>query len=252
MAPERAQGWRGIGGRVRASRERLGWTREQLAVESGMSWSAIAQIESGRRKNLRPGTLSALARALGVSVDYLIDGGAETPVMVSHQALVYEGDDAFVEAATRFATEGLDRSEPVMVVVAKEKRAKLRKSLGRISNRVAMDDSGTWYADPALASSSYARFISESIAAGAPWVRIMGEFPLEGASRAEIRALMRYEALCNVLFAHAPVSVVCVYDAATVAPSVLRQVDHTHPETIRDGATHVNAGYREPAEYVLE
>ena len=55
--------------------ERLGWTREALAFHSGLSWSAIAQVESGRRTNLRPSTLAALSRPLGVSIDYLVDGG---------------------------------------------------------------------------------------------------------------------------------------------------------------------------------
>ena len=59
-----------IGDSLKAARTRLGWTRETLAHHSGISWSAISQIESGRRRDVRLGTLSALAEALGVSVDY--------------------------------------------------------------------------------------------------------------------------------------------------------------------------------------
>ena len=61
-----------MGTRVRAAGVRLGWSREALAVRSELSWSAIAQVESGRRKNVRPQTLSALAEALGVTIDYLV------------------------------------------------------------------------------------------------------------------------------------------------------------------------------------
>jgi DNA-binding XRE family transcriptional regulator len=37
----------GIGTRVRAARGRLGWSREALAFHSEISWSSVAQIESG-------------------------------------------------------------------------------------------------------------------------------------------------------------------------------------------------------------
>jgi transcriptional regulator with XRE-family HTH domain len=86
----------GIGSRLRAARERLAWSREALAFHSGMSWSAIAQMESGRRKNARPDTLSELSRALGVSIDYLIHGGSHPPTMLGHQVVVYATNEQFV------------------------------------------------------------------------------------------------------------------------------------------------------------
>src|ERR1700686_2883902 len=85
----------GIGPRVRAARERLGWTREALAFHAGVSWSAIAQVESGRRTNLRPSTLLALSRPLGVSIDYLVEGGLSRPTMLGHSAFSYRTDDQF-------------------------------------------------------------------------------------------------------------------------------------------------------------
>src|SRR3984893_10169340 len=85
----------GIGHRVRAARERLGWTREALAFHAGISWSAIAQVESGRRRNLRPSTLAALSRPLRVSIDYLVDGGQSPATMLEHSAFPYRADDEF-------------------------------------------------------------------------------------------------------------------------------------------------------------
>src|SRR5687767_203826 len=102
----------GIGRRIRASRARLGWTREELAVRSGMSWSAIAQVESGRRANPRPTTLSALAGALGVSIDYLVDGGPVATPMLEHRALIYGSDDDFAATTSDFLREGIKRAEP--------------------------------------------------------------------------------------------------------------------------------------------
>src|SRR5437660_10647077 len=86
-----------IGGRVRSARERLGWTRETLAFHSGLSWSAIAQVESGRRTNLRPRTLAALSRPLGLSIDYLVRGTPSPSAMLTHSAFPYRTDDQFVK-----------------------------------------------------------------------------------------------------------------------------------------------------------
>ena len=83
----------GIGVRVRAARGRLGWSRETLAFHTGLSWAAITQVESGRRTNVWPGTLAALSRALGVSIDYLVAGAPPRPTMLEHSLLPYRSDD---------------------------------------------------------------------------------------------------------------------------------------------------------------
>lgn len=54
-----------VGAALRLARVRVGWSREALAYHSGMSGAAIAQIESGRRQDIRLSTLAALAGAWG-------------------------------------------------------------------------------------------------------------------------------------------------------------------------------------------
>jgi DNA-binding XRE family transcriptional regulator len=56
---------------LRRTREARGWSREELAMHSGVSYGAIAQIETGRRNDVRLRSLVALADALGVSLDEL-------------------------------------------------------------------------------------------------------------------------------------------------------------------------------------
>src|ERR1700688_4806451 len=100
-----------IGESLRTARERVGWRREALAYHSGGSWSAIAQIESGRRKDVRLSSLSALADALGVSVDYLIGTTATLRSrMLEHRVLLYASDEEFLAAAIPFVAEGVERS----------------------------------------------------------------------------------------------------------------------------------------------
>lgn len=58
------------GARVRAARERKGWSRERLAVEAEMSFGAISKVEDGTRTSFQ--TFAHLADVLGVSVKSFI------------------------------------------------------------------------------------------------------------------------------------------------------------------------------------
>src|SRR6202051_922111 len=116
-----------IGESLKATRARLGWSREALAYHSGVSWSAIAQIESGRRKDIRLSSLSALADALAVSVDYLIGTTATVKSqMLEHRVLLYGSDEEFLAAAVPFVAEGVERSDCLLVVATGARRGLLR------------------------------------------------------------------------------------------------------------------------------
>jgi DNA-binding Xre family transcriptional regulator len=60
-----------IASTLRRIREERAWSREDLALQSGVSAAAIAQLETGRRVDVRLRSLVALADALGVSLDEL-------------------------------------------------------------------------------------------------------------------------------------------------------------------------------------
>lgn len=64
--------------RVRARRERLGLSQEQLSKVAGVSQSTIAQIENGRNKGTKH--IIALADALRVQPKWLSEGGMEPEV----------------------------------------------------------------------------------------------------------------------------------------------------------------------------
>ena len=62
-----------IGKRIRQLREGLGKTREQLSEAAGISAQFLFYIETGR-KSMSAKTIVNLAKALGVSTDYLLIG----------------------------------------------------------------------------------------------------------------------------------------------------------------------------------
>lgn len=235
-----------------AGRERLGWSREALAFHSGISWSGIAQVESGRRRNLRPDTLSALAGALGVTIDYLVGGGPASTAMLDHKALLYGAEDELLNTAGPFLEEGVERSEAALALTTKENIELLRKQLGPAARHVEFVESAAWLTTPASALDSFKTFSSGKLEAGAPWIRILGEPIWAGRSDAEIRLWTRFESLFNLVFADWPMTALCPYDERSVQPEIALQARLTHPHTIEREATADSADYAGPGGLALE
>lgn len=61
------------GSKLRAIRALRGLTQAQLAEQSGVSPTAIAEYEKGKR-DLRADTIRKLCEAMGVQVRYIVDG----------------------------------------------------------------------------------------------------------------------------------------------------------------------------------
>jgi transcriptional regulator with XRE-family HTH domain len=243
----------GIGGRVRAARERRRLTREGLAYHAGVSWSAIAQVESGRRTNLRPSTLAALARPLGVSIDYLVNGSHSCPTMLEHSVFPYRTDGQFRETAGAFLREGVERSEPALAVTTAPNIELIREHLGRDVSGVEFIDANDFYIAPSAAFEAYGAFFERASERGSSWVRVLGEPMRAGETAEETRAWTQYESLFNLVFASAPTTVVCAYDERVLAPEAVLQAQLTHPSTVGTGGVwEANPGYTEPARFAFE
>ena len=65
-----------LGARIAALRKQAGWNQSELASRLQISPSAVGMYEQGRREPSAD-TLVAMARVLGVSVDYLLTGAPE-------------------------------------------------------------------------------------------------------------------------------------------------------------------------------
>jgi transcriptional regulator with XRE-family HTH domain len=61
-----------IARQLKALREVAGMSQQSLAVSAGLSVSLVSQIERGSRVDPRISTITALATALGVSLDELV------------------------------------------------------------------------------------------------------------------------------------------------------------------------------------
>ena len=241
-----------VGASVRSARERAGWSREALAYRSGLSWAAIAQIESGRRREVRLSSLLALAHALGVSVDYLVGAEATvSPKLLRHRALIYGSDEEFLGCTVPFLVEGIARADSVLGVSTSRQILLLRDALRDEALHVEFRDSAEWLRSPAGALDNFRTFVKERFERGAPWIRILGEPVWAGRSGAEVIEWTRYEAMINLSLASSPVTFMCPYDERSVPEPILAGARQTHPEVAEAGTTTTSPSYREPEDFLL-
>jgi transcriptional regulator with XRE-family HTH domain len=242
----------GIGSRVRGARKRRGWSRETLAFYSGISWSAIAQIESGRRTNVRPHTLSSLAGALGVTIDYLVNGAPAGGPMLEHAAFPYSDDVQFQTTMGSYLEEGIERSEAGLAVTTPGNIELLREHLGKDAGRVEFVESDTLLTTPAAAFDEFRTFSAAKIKAGAPWVRLISQPIWSGRSDSEVLLWTRFESLLNVLFGSSPLTLACPYDERSVSPGLVTQAHATHPHILCDSGMSKSSSYGGPGRFAID
>jgi transcriptional regulator with XRE-family HTH domain len=61
-----------LGRRLREVRERKGLSLRELAKQAGIWYATISELENHKRTAMNTETAKALARGLGVSIDYLV------------------------------------------------------------------------------------------------------------------------------------------------------------------------------------
>ena|ERR1017187_5812896 len=64
-------------------REKARISQQEVATRAGLSWSLIAQIEQGKKIDVRVSTLLGLAKALGVDPGVLLAAFAEASEVVA-------------------------------------------------------------------------------------------------------------------------------------------------------------------------
>jgi len=151
-----------------------------------------------------------------------------------HLAYLYDDDRDYLSYLSAFAGTGLRGGEPVFVAVPGRKAALLRERLGAESPLVrysAMTETGR---NPARLIPELRAFLDEHPGRRA---RYIGESIWPGRSDAELCEATRHEALMNLAFASAAVTIMCPYDVSGLAGSVVGGAQCTHPVIVRNGRT---------------
>ena len=100
-------------------------------------------------------------------------GAVTTAATFHHEAAFYSGDEEFVERSRAFVEEGLERDEPVLVMVGSRKLELLRNALGARADGVNFTDMEVVGRNPARIIPAWSRFVADHGGGGA--IRGVGE-----------------------------------------------------------------------------
>ncbi|HEY4094832.1 MAG TPA: anti-sigma factor RsbA family regulatory protein [Baekduia sp.] len=145
---------------------------------------------------------------------------------MAHEALLYEGMDEFLEGTSAFVHAGLAAGERVVVAVPEPRLTVLSARLGGPTDQLELIDMAELGRNPARIIPALQQALDDRPGAPMRWV---GEPVWPGRRRCERVEGERHEALVNVAFGEAPVSILCPYDVAGLEPAVLVGAQRTHP-----------------------
>lgn len=153
-----------------------------------------------------------------------------------HEAFVYTGEQDFLAGAVPFVAEAVDAGEPVLVALPGLRVDLVREALGSRAAGVQflrMEEVGR---NPARIIPAWRDFIDARPLDGRP-VRGVGEPLWADRAADEVAECHLHESLLNDAFHATPrFTLLCPYDASTLAPAVVDQARRTHPAVRERGA----------------
>jgi len=167
------------------------------------------------------------------------------PHYFHHEALFYDGDAEFVDRCSAFATEGLERGEPVLVMVGSRKLELLRHALDGRADEVAFVDMEVIGRNPARIIPAWGRFVADQNGDRGGGMRGIGE-PIWAERRAdEMAECQLHESLINLAFADADsFRLVCPYDTSSLSDDVIAEARCSHPIVSEGGGPEESGTYR--------
>lgn len=162
-----------------------------------------------------------------------------------HVALLYEGEQEFLEGTTPFIHEAMESASPMLVVVGSEKIDALRRELGVDAKRIRFADMTQVGRNPARILPIWRDFVNQRAKRGRR-VWGIGEPVWAERSPEELVECQHHEALMNLAFAGVPqLRLLCPYDARALGSHVIQEACRTHPMIRRDGRMRESAGFRD-------
>jgi anti-sigma regulatory factor (Ser/Thr protein kinase) len=150
-----------------------------------------------------------------------------------HEALIYHDDASYLNGTMPFIYRALAADEPVLVAVPQSNVDLLRTRLGTFADNVRFHDMTAAGRNPGrIIPWVLTAFIDEH--AGRP-VRIIGEPIWAARSRDEYSVAAQHEAMINVACRGRHATILCPYDASTLAGDAIAEAEQTHPTMVAEG-----------------
>jgi anti-sigma regulatory factor (Ser/Thr protein kinase) len=160
-----------------------------------------------------------------------------------HVALFYRDRAEYRARILAFARAGLARGEPSFIAVPGDEARLLGDQLDAKPGILQCSDMADIGRNPARIIPELRAFIDQH---PGHHVRFVGEPIWPGRSLAEICEATRHEALINLAFPGARITILCPYDSARLPPSAIAGARHTHPEHLGHGQQAGAAGNGAP------
>jgi anti-sigma regulatory factor (Ser/Thr protein kinase) len=157
-----------------------------------------------------------------------------------HLALFYDGDEEYLDGIVRFIEPALAANEPVAAAVPPDRGRLLRERLNGSAEKVKILDMFELGRNPGRIIPAVEGMLAERAGARLHYV---GEPIWAGRSQEEIREATKHEALINIAWPEASISVLCPYDTRALSRGVLADAERTHPYLIRNGKTQRSRAY---------
>ena len=159
-----------------------------------------------------------------------------------HEALLYAGEDEFVEQTAAFVREGARAGEPVLVMVGARKIALLREALGNDADAVRFDDMEKVGCNPARIIPAWRDFADGG---GDGPLRGVGEPIWAARSSDELVECQTHESLLNLAFADAAsFRLLCPYDTSALDAAVIDEARRSHPFVCDGDVRWTSVAYR--------
>ena len=111
--------------RIRVLREKMKWTQDDLAKESGIPQATISRIESGNILSLKSKNAIKLAKALKVTTDFLM--GSEERMSFSDKVLTDPDAQYLFRGYEKLSDEGKHALKTYIKLLEMEDKKKKRK-----------------------------------------------------------------------------------------------------------------------------
>ena len=147
-----------------------------------------------------------------------------------HDALFYTGPDEFLDGTLSFLDAGRERGEPALVAVPRAKIGLLRSRVRGSATGVEFIDMNELGRNPSRIIPAVRDWVDRQ---QAPRCRFVGEPIWPGRTASETVEATRHEALINLAFADAAVTILCPYDTSRLDRAVVDDAERTHPHVIR-------------------
>jgi anti-sigma regulatory factor (Ser/Thr protein kinase) len=166
---------------------------------------------------------------------------------IRHVAWFYRTAAEYLTAIEEFVRAGRGAGEPVLVAVP---HAQLPRGWAVPAGpHVTMADMAEMGRNPARIIPVLRAFCDRH---QGQRVRFLGEPAWPGRSAAELQETARHEALINLAFADAEISILCPYNGALLPRLAILDAHATHPTELRDGAECASSSYRGPEDYLAK